>query len=221
MFGGSGLPVTFSEFLKSYYSHKANLAQNPAKRFSAADFSYRIPGLRKWLTVYGDSLVVDEVSPIGSTRASVNPGIYLPQIPKLPKLNLRAEFIRVSNTQEFSPGFVYTDRRYTSGYTNDGFLLGSWIGRAGEGGQAWATYQFSARNSLQFGYRAQRVYQRFLEGGSLNDFSVRFDGNLSREFGVTVLGQYENWRFPLLTPNLKTNFTSSIQVTYSPRWGKH
>jgi membrane-associated phospholipid phosphatase len=220
VFGGSGLPVTFNEFFKSYYSHKANLAQNPAKRFSAADFTYRVPGLRNWLTVYGDSLVVDEVSPIGSTRASVNPGIFLPQLPKLPKVNLRAEFFHVSNTQEFSPGFVYTDRRYTSGYTNDGFLLGSWIGRAGEGGQAWATYQFSPRNRLQFGYRAQRVYQRFLQGGSLNDFSVKFDGNLRRGLEVTALAQYENWRFSLLDPSLKTNFTSSIQLTYWPRWGK-
>ncbi len=220
MFGGSGLPVTFSEFFRSYYSHKANLAQNPGKRFSAADFSYRIPGLRNWLTVYGDSLVVDEVSPLGSTRASVIAGIYLPQIPKLPKLNLRGEFIHVSNAQQFSPGFVYADQRYTSGYTNDGFLLGNWIGRAGEGGQAWATYQFSARNRVQFGYRAQRVYERFLEGGSLNDFSVRFDGTFSRQFGVTAMAQYENWRFPLLAPNLKVNFTSSIQLTYWPHWSK-
>jgi len=176
--------------------------------------------LRNWLTVYGDSLVVDEVSPLGSTRASVIAGIYLPQIPKLPKLNLRGEFIHVSNAQQFSPGFVYADQRYTSGYTNDGFLLGNWIGRAGEGGQAWATYQFSARNRVQFGYRAQRVYERFLEGGSLNDFSVRFDGTFSRQFGVTAMAQYENWRFPLLAPNLKVNFTSSIQLTYWPHWSK-
>jgi Capsule assembly protein Wzi/PAP2 superfamily len=220
IFGGSGLPVTFNEFFKSYYSHKANLAQNPGKRFSSADFSYRVPGLRNWLTVYGDSLVVDEVSPIGSTRASVNPGILLPQFPGLPKLNIRGEYIRLSNTQEFSPGFVYTDRRYTSGYTNGGYLLGSWIGRAGKGGEAWATYQFSARNSLQFGYRAQRVYQRFLEGGSLNDFSVKFDGNLGRHLEVNAMMQYENWRFPLLETNRERNFTSSIQLTYSPVWGK-
>lgn len=220
MFGGAGVPVTFSEFFRTYYSHKANLAENPGKRFSAADFSYRVPGLRKWVTIYGDSMVVDEVSPIGSTRASVMPGVYLPQIPKVPKLSLRGEWVRVPNTQEFSPGFVYTDRRYTSGYTNDGFLQGSWIGRAGSGGRAWATYHFSARKTLEFGYRAQRVYERFLQGGSLNDFSAKYEGTFGNQFGITAMAQYENWRFPLLAPDRKMNFTSSVQLTYWPRWSK-
>ena len=60
-------------------------ANNPGKRISAADFTYRVPGLRNWLTFYMDSLVVDEVSPIGSTRATVNPGIYMPRIPENPE----------------------------------------------------------------------------------------------------------------------------------------
>ncbi|HEY7616198.1 MAG TPA: capsule assembly Wzi family protein, partial [Terriglobales bacterium] len=66
MFGGPGLPVTWPWFLKTFYSHKADLAQNPGKRFSSFDFTYRIPKLRNWLTAYVDSLVVDEVSVIGS-----------------------------------------------------------------------------------------------------------------------------------------------------------
>ena len=70
------------------------LVNNPGKRVSAADFSYRIPGLRNWLTLYMDSMVWDEISPIGSTRAAVNPGIYLPQLPKIQKLELRAEGIQ-------------------------------------------------------------------------------------------------------------------------------
>ena len=79
MFGGPGLPFTWSEFFRSYYSHNANTASNPAKRFSSFDLMYRVPGIRKWLTIYTDSLVGDEVSPLGSTRPMLNPGIYLPQ----------------------------------------------------------------------------------------------------------------------------------------------
>jgi capsule assembly protein Wzi len=220
IFGGSGVPVTFSEFFRSYYSHKANLAQNPGKRFSSADFTWRVPKLRNWLTVYGNALAVDEVSPLGSSRASVSPGIYLPQIPKIPKLDLRLEYIQLPHHQQFSPGFVYTDRRYTSGYTNDGFLLGSWIGRAAQGGQAWATYRFSPRNNLQFSYRAQRVYRPFLEGGSLNDFSVQWNQSLRNGLEIAALLQYENWRFPLLAPDRRSNLTSSIQFTYRPHWSR-
>ncbi len=105
MFGGPGLPVTFGNFFRTFYVHSNTAANNPGKRISEADFSYRIPGLRNWLTFYFDSLVVDEISPIGSTRANVNPGIYMAHIPKVPKLEFRAEGFNVSRTKEFSPGF--------------------------------------------------------------------------------------------------------------------
>ena len=82
MFGGPCLPVTWHNFISTYYVHSANPANNPGKRSSAFDFTYRVPGLRDWLTVYGDSLVVDEISPIGSSRPTLNFGVYLPKIPK-------------------------------------------------------------------------------------------------------------------------------------------
>src|SRR5207248_10449921 len=68
------------------------------------------------------------------------------------------------HTREFTPGFVYYGfRRYRDGYTNDGNILGSWIGRAGRGGQGWLTYWFSPRSTLQFGYRYQKVDRDFLD----------------------------------------------------------
>ena len=78
-FGGPGLPFTFGDFIRTFYVHTQDTStttgNNPAKRATSADFSYRVPGIRDWLTVYGDALTVDEISPIGSTRATVNPGI--------------------------------------------------------------------------------------------------------------------------------------------------
>ena len=110
----------FRQFLSHFLHPLPTAANNPGKRISAADFTYRIPGLRNWLTFTLDSLVVDEFSPIGSTRANVNPGIYMPRIPKIPKLEFRAEGINVSRTTEFAPGFVYADdRRFLGGYTNE------------------------------------------------------------------------------------------------------
>jgi membrane-associated phospholipid phosphatase len=219
MFGGPGLPVTFGNFFRTYYVHSSNAANNPGKRISSADFTYRVPGLRNWLTLYMDSLVVDEISPIGSTRATVNPGIYLPQLPKVPKLELRSEGVNESLAGEFSPGFVYYDlRRYRSGYTNDGNLLGSWIGRAGRGMQSWLTYSFSPRTRLQLGYRLQEVSKDFIGGGRLVDYSASGNFTPSRELTFSGLLQYEQWKFPVLSESGQSNFTASVQLTYYPKW---
>jgi len=219
MFGGPGLPVTFGNFFRTYYIHTPNLANNPGKRVSAADLTYRVPGLRNWLTFYLDSMVWDEISPIGSTRANVNPGIYLPQIPKIPKFELRAEGVNISRAGEFGPGWVYFNLdRYRSGYTKDGFLLGSWIGRAGRGGQGWLTYWFSPRNKLQLGYRLQTVSPEFIEGGRLVDYSARSEFVLASSVSVSGLLQYEQWRFPVLDPTKQSDVTASLQLTFRPNW---
>lgn len=218
MFGGPGLPVTWRNFFRSYYSHTSGY-NDPGKRFSAADFSYRMPGLRKWLTVYADSLVVDEYSPIGSTRAAINPGIYMPQIPKMPKWELRAEGINESRTREFTPGFVYYGvRRYRSGYTNDGYLLGSWIGRASRGGQGWLTYSLSPRTKFQLSYRLQDSAKDFIGGGRLVDYSGRGEFMLSSQVALSALFQYEHWKFPVLSPNQQSDVTTSVGLTFFPKW---
>jgi hypothetical protein len=216
IFGGPGLPFTWGEFFRSYYSHRASTVLNPAKRFSGFDISYRVPGLRKWLTVYNDSLVGDEISPIGSSRPLLNPGLYMPQVPKIPKLELRFEGMK--DPFSVPPGFVYFDRRYVSGYTNDGNLIGSWIGRDGFGGQAWATYWFTPRTKLQAGYRYQEVDRAFLEGGRLTDYSLRADTTLKRELQISAFVQYEQWMFPILSATRQANVTASLQLTVYPHW---
>jgi hypothetical protein len=219
IFGGPGLPFTWNEFLRSYYSHKASVAAgNPAKRFSGFDISYRVPGLRKWLMVYNDSLVVDEISPIGSTRPLLSPGIYLPQLPKIPKLELRVEGMKNGGLpHNFSPGFDYYDARYRSGYTNNGNLMGAWI-RASIAGQAWAKYSFSSRTNLQFGYRHDEVDRHFIGGGRSNDFWCSTELMLGRHTAISSLLQYENWRFPVLQAAPQSNVTAQIGVTFSPAW---
>jgi hypothetical protein len=220
-FVGPGLPFTWHNFLRSFYAHTAT-GLNPGKRISEADFSYRVPHLREWLTVYCDALVVDEYSPIGSSRPNVNLGIYLPRLPKLPKMEFRAEGIKESLTNEFPPGFVYFNvDRFRSGYTNNEQLLGSWIGRAGRGGQSWLTYYFSARNSLRLGYRHQEVSHNFLEGGRLVDYSVGSDIVLSSTVAFSGSVQYEQWRFPIVSTNSQSDVVASFQLTFSPNWQIH
>ena len=218
MFAGPGLPFTFSNFLRTFYSHTSGTSTNPGKRFTAFDFSYRIPGLRNWLTLYRDSLAVDEYTPLTSSRPSMDLGIYVPKLPKLNHFDFRAEVIGTPHTREFSPGFVYYGiRRYRDGYTNDGNILGSWIGRAGRGGQGWLTYWFSPRSTLQFGYRYQKVDRDFLEGGHLDDFSVRPQVMLlSSNLNLSGNVQFEHWYFPLLSTSGRSNVTAQLQLTLFP-----
>lgn len=223
---GPGLPLTWGNYFRAFYVHNqtgptANNA-NPGKRISSADFSYRVPRLRDWLTIYADTLVVDEISPIGSARATVNPGFYMPQLPKLPSMELRAEGFNEPLTTEFAPGFVYYgDRRYHSGYTNEGNLMGSWIGRAAHGGQGWLTYSFSPRTKLEAGYRHQEVSRGFIGGGRAVDYSLQGEALVSRDLSIAGWVQYEQWNFPKLAATGKSNVTASVQVTFYPHWRTH
>jgi Capsule assembly protein Wzi/PAP2 superfamily len=221
IFGGPGLPFTFKEFFRTYYSHKSSIEENPAKRFASVDFSYRVPGLRNWLLVYANTMVGDEISPIGSGRALVNPGIFLPRIPGIRKVDFRLEIAREPLTREFPPGFVYYDRRYRSGLTNDGILIGSWVGRAGTGGRAWATYWLSPRTNFQLAYREQHVSQRFLEGGRLRDVSARGQVLINSQSALEASVQYERWQFPLLAPGPQSNLSASVQLTFTPHLRLH
>jgi hypothetical protein len=219
MFGGPGLPVTFGTFFRTFYEHTSNLAINPGKRASAANFSYRVPKLRDWLTVYLDAMTWDEISPIGSTRANVNPGIFMPKVPKMSNLQLRVEGFNISRTKEFPIGWVYFNGdRYLSGYTNGGNLMGSWIGRAGRGGQGWLTDSFSARSSLQFGYRLQTVAPNFIGGGRSVDYLGQGNLSLGRYISLAGSVQYEQWKFPVLNPERQSDVNASIQLTFHPRW---
>jgi membrane-associated phospholipid phosphatase len=220
MFAGPGLPFTWSEFVKSFYSHKANLAENPGKRFSSFDFSYRIPKLRNRLSVFVDSLVVDEFSPIGSTRPSLNTGLRLAKVPKLANTELRVEGFKTDHpaAECCFPGSVYYDLRYVQGYTNNGNIMGSWIGRGGYGADVSATHWFSPRTKIEFGYRHQEVDREFLGGGRANRGSIAGDLNLKSGVTFSTFLQYERWYFPLLYPLSKSDFTASFQINFTPKF---
>ncbi|MGB0062944.1 MAG: capsule assembly Wzi family protein, partial [Terracidiphilus sp.] len=99
MFGGEGhQPVNLHSFLRSFFSVTAGTSANkgnsadPGARFAAFDFSWRLPYLRNWLTLYSDSEAHDDISPIDAPRrAAVRPGIYLSHMPGAPRLDVRLE----------------------------------------------------------------------------------------------------------------------------------
>jgi hypothetical protein len=226
-FGGVGRALTAGAIINSYFSFSSsvgyNPSQNPGKRTGGFDFNYKVPYVRKWLTVYAEALSADDPSPLAAPRrAAVNSGIYMPRLPGVPKLDLRVE-AGYTNTPAADPRpiggeFVYWEQFYHDLYTNDGNLIGSWIGRQGQGIQAQSTYWFSPRNSLQFGYRHAKVASDFIPGGeTLNDGSVKFDWWIRHDVSVSAFVQYEKWLAPILTPTAQTNWTSSVEVTFWPR----
>ena len=226
LFSGGPTPLTMHYLLKSYsYSNTQQGALNdPGDGRSGVDFSYRIPGLRKWLTFYGDLFSEDEPIPVGWPRKSAyQGGIYMPQIPGIPKLDLRLE--GGSTVPADFPGCYgcfYVNNRYPDGaYTNKGNLIGSWLGRAGQGEQAWSTYWLTARSKIQFNFRHQKVSGQYLpSGGTLNDGGVSADFWLKNTISVSGSVQYEKWNFPVLEPIAKSNVTTSVGLTFWPRnWG--
>jgi hypothetical protein len=114
-------------------------------------------------------------------------------------------------------GVNYTNVVYRSGYTNDGNILGSWVGRDGRGVQAWSTYWLSSQSKIQLGYRHQMVDQRFLQGGNLNDFSLSTDIMLRPDLNLSGAVQHENWNFPLFGTDTRSNWTTSLSLTFRPK----
>jgi membrane-associated phospholipid phosphatase len=222
-------PVTLHMFwrgISSFGDNKTTIPGSTADvgdRRGGFDFSYRIPGLRKWLVLYNDGMTDDDTSPLGAPqRALMNPGIYLPRIPHVPKLDWRAEMVWSDPPALSNRGgkFNYYNGAYHDSYTNDGHLLGSWVGREGHGLQLWSTYWLSPRNSVQVGYRKAHVDRDFIPaGGNIQDFLVRGTFQF-RGLEITTFLQYEGWNFPVLAPLAGPNTLASVEFTYHPKWRK-
>jgi hypothetical protein len=227
IYGGPGYPLTLHTLARSLFStgnERAGSPKKPGDRRSGVEFTYRIPKLRKWLTFYGDGFTDDEFSPIGyPDRSAWHAGLYLPQIPGLHKLDFRAEGVFTDNPLggNLGHGFYLQNGTWKSGYRSGGNLIGSWIGREGQGAQAWTTYWLTPQNKIQLSYRHQKVSQEFIpDGGTLNEVGVRTDLWARPDLSLSGFVQYEKWNFPVLAPGARSNLTTSFQFTFSPRRGK-
>jgi len=223
-------PVTLRMFLRGFSSLGDNSTTIPGSaadvgdRRGGFDFSYRIPGLRKWMVLYDDGMTDCNPSPLDAPgRSLMNPGIYLPQIPRIPKLDFRAEMAWSDPPQLSNWGgkFVYYNGAYHDSYTNGGHLLGSWVGREGHGLQLWSTYWLSPRSRLQVGYRKAHVDRDFIPaGGNIQDFSARATFQLRPQMEIATFLQYERWNFPVLSPLAGPDTAASVEFTYHPKWKK-
>jgi capsule assembly protein Wzi len=243
IWGGEGIePITLHTFLKSFFSFSAAGAlegtrDSPGARFGAFDFSYRLPFVRNWFTLYCDSEVHDDVSPIDAPRrAGWRPGLYLSHVPGVPKLDIRVEGastappVRLSDPTHLTNGypqaghFMYYESLQQQGYTNNGQLFGDWIGREDKGGQGWITYHLSGNEWLEVGVRNQKATTDFIPGGTtLNDINFKAVKRIGKDFEVNGNFAFEHWKAPIYptgTPTYpasqQTVTTTTIQLTWFP-----
>jgi capsule assembly protein Wzi/PAP2 superfamily protein len=221
-YGGPGYPLTWHNFLRSVFSTDNTVpgaATKPGSRRSGVDFSYRI---RAGMTFYADGFTEhDTISPIvGPDVAAWLGGIYLPQLPRVRKMDLRVEGVYTDPPigGNVGSGFFYYNPTWISGFTNAGALMGHWVGREGQGVQAWTTYWFGARSKLQFEFRHLKVSREFIpQGGTLADASVRAELWSRSIFSFSAGVQYEAWTYPVLASGRQSNIASSLQLTFWPK----
>ncbi|HEY0758409.1 MAG TPA: capsule assembly Wzi family protein [Acidisarcina sp.] len=225
IWGGRGhAPVTLHSFLRSFFSISSpseaiKLSRNdPGARFGSFDFSYRLPYLRNWLTLYADSEAHDDISPASAPRrAAYRPGLYLSHLPGMAKLDLRVEAVSTDPSTRRSTGgdFNYWESQQRQGYTNKGQIFGDWIGREGKGGQAWLTYHLSPREWLQVAYRNAKVSADFVSlGTTQNDYTVQLVKRLGYDVELNAWVQIEGWKAPLVKAGLQRDVSASAQVTW-------
>ncbi len=251
IWGGEGhSPVTIGNFLRSFFSASSptgggvkNGREDPGARFGAFDFSYRLPFVRKWLTLYSDSEVHDDVSPISAPRrAAVRPGLYLSHLPGVARLDVRVEAASTApaavdkGTNVFGR-FMYWEGIERQGYTNQGQIFGDWIGREAKGGQAWVTYHLSGSGWVQVSARNQKAASEFIPGTytnttasctvlspcttpggtTLNDIDFQAAKRIGRDFEVHGSFTFERWKAPIYLPGQQTVTATSIQLIWRPQ----
>ncbi len=228
IWGGKGHePITFGTFWRSFYSISDTNGgekfsrRDPGARFSAVDFTWRLPYFHHWLTLYDDSEVHDDVFPITAPRhAAMRPGLYLSHIPGVPKLDLRAEAVFTDPDTGLSTGGqdMYIEVVQRNGYTSNGLLMGDWIGRENKGGQAWLTYHLSPREWLQVSYRGDKAAKDFIPGGTTEtDFSFDVLKRLTPDVELKANVQYERYLIPVYKPGQQSDTSTTFQITWYPR----
>ncbi len=227
IFGGHGhAPVTLHTFFKGFFSLNdttpgvKDSREDPGARFSDFNFSYRLPFVRKYATFYVDSIAHDDVTPISAPRrAAFRTGLYLSQIPGIPKLDLRAEAVvtdpRVARSVVGS--FNYYEIIQKQGYTNKGYIMGDWIGREAKGGQAWLTYHFSGQEWVQLEYLNKKNAKDFVSGTTQNQFKVEVVKRLRPQLELDAWAQYERWKAPIFKTGGQQDTVVAGQLTWYPK----
>jgi hypothetical protein len=229
IFGGAGHePVTLHTFLKGFFDISDTTAgekgsrNDPGARFSAFNFSYRLPFARNYLTLYADSESHDDLTPVSAPRrAAYRPGIYLSQFPGAKHLDLRVEGVSTDCSTLACEGgnHQYVENAVQrQGYTNKGYIFADWIGREAKGGQAWLTYHLSGNEWVQLSYLNKKTPNDFISGGTTqNQFAVEVVKRLRPDIELNATYQHEAWKAPIYLSGAQSNNAFTLQLTFFPK----
>jgi hypothetical protein len=219
LYGGPQNPLTFKTMWESTFAIHVN-GSSLGSGHAGLDFTYRIPWMRDWLSFYVDALQTDEISPVNRPyKAAFQSGLYLARLPQIPKIDLRIEGGTTSPINfPTCNGCYYSNSQYLNGYTNNGVLMGTWLGRAAQGESLQSTYWLSATKRIGIELRHRKVDGQWLpQGGAQNDVAVNTDFLLKSGIRLTGTLQYETWQIPLLAANRQGNVLASLELGYWPR----
>jgi hypothetical protein len=228
--GGDGHPVTVGTFFKSLFSTSSTGCTNmygdrcdPGDSHTGFDIRWRLPGVRKYVTVYTDSYADDEVNPLANpSRSAWAPGVYVSHLPHLVKWDFRFETYATWVNVARGGTFFYWNTQYHDSYTNDNFLLGSYVGRQARAYVGTVNFWRSGRTKFQGQIRHMNEPDTYLPGGgSQTDGSLSAQWSFSPEFLGSLYAQIESYDIPILGPS-RTNGTLALSLTYTPKaWVFH
>jgi membrane-associated phospholipid phosphatase len=226
--GGSGHPLTSRTFLDSMFG-RVDPTENsvPGDSRVSMEWTWRPPKIGNLVSFYGEIEDDDGDEVIHDLSKSVlRPGMYIPRLPFLSKCDLHFEW--ASST---SPGhrpfqghgdLNYWNLDYTSGYTNNGGLMGNTVGREGVTLQAWTRYWISPRNALDFSWKQSRVLSNYIPGGGKwLDYQASYSRTSRSGLYLKGFLQLEHISsFPLLFSGARNNVVASVELGFLPQWGK-
>ncbi len=229
LIGGPNHPLTSKLFLDSLLGRvDAAEASVPGDSRTSVEWTWRLPKMHDRATFYGELEDDDDPIPLQNVTKSVwRPGLYLPRLPLLPKWDVHFEW-----TSSTSPGRAsfqshgdlnYWNLDYTSGYTNDGNLMGNTVGREGITLQAWTRYWMGPRKTLDFSWKQSRVLADYIPGGGQwQDYQATYSITARSGVFVKSMFQFEHISsFPLLFSGSRNSVAASIEVGIYPQWARH
>ncbi len=219
-------PITLHTFLKGFFSfsdtttYEKYSVDDPGARYSAFTFSYKLPFLRKYVTLYTDSIAHDDVTPPSAPRrAAYRPGFYISQFPHLPKLDFRIEASNTdtSTLRSLNGQFNYYEIVQKQGYTNKGYIMGDWVGREAKAGNAWLTWHLSGDEWVQAAYMYKKTPKDFIPGGTTqHQFTVDVVKNLRKDIQLNAWMQYEGWKAPIYKVGQQSNVVFAAEIKFFP-----
>jgi hypothetical protein len=225
IFGGVGHPLTAGSIARSFFSTVSTggtafgSSNDAGDRRSGFEFVLHVPGMRRYLTIYSDSLADDEPNPLASPRRSAwAPGLYLTEVPGLRRMDFRFEtYSTWLYRGDAGGGFFYWNDQYRDAYTNNGNLFGSWVGRDARAYVASSTYWWSAKKKVTAKYQQTKSGSQFLPGGGTQtDVSLTAQWQLHTNLLGTAFAQYERYFVPVLG-GPKRDIVAGFGFTFYPK----